>query len=147
MPLRTSPLNRQFKPPTIVNRTASLTAGAPRPRPQAPAQRMAKRSGIFAHMPGSQGPSFLKRTRVDASSHGQGNEQSTVYTNPPSSAGSVTEMPSQPYCGRGEGLEVYVATWREPQYRKHKTWDGDAFIVVDRSNHSARLHEAETGRR
>ena len=26
--------------------------------------------------------------------------------------------------------QVYECTWRKPQYKKHKTWDGDAYLLV-----------------
>ncbi|TFK44573.1 P-loop containing nucleoside triphosphate hydrolase protein [Crucibulum laeve] len=32
--------------------------------------------------------------------------------------------------GRASGEEYWMVQWRNPQYRKHKTWDGDGVLVV-----------------
>lgn len=39
-----------------------------------------------------------------------------------------------------------MCTWRKPQARKHKTWDGDAVLVVNTTRRSAVLRSLDTGR-
>ncbi|PWY99646.1 hypothetical protein BCV70DRAFT_139465, partial [Testicularia cyperi] len=40
----------------------------------------------------------------------------------------------------------YLCTWRKPQARKHKTWDGDAILVVRDAGNKCALICAETGK-
>ncbi|OBZ66115.1 DNA repair and recombination protein RAD54B [Grifola frondosa] len=41
-----------------------------------------------------------------------------------------------------EGEQYWMVQWRNPQYRKHKTWDGDAVLVV--SGNKCTLYETDS---
>ncbi|KAH9943433.1 P-loop containing nucleoside triphosphate hydrolase protein [Epithele typhae] len=41
-----------------------------------------------------------------------------------------------------EGDQYWMVQWRNPQYKKHKTWDGDAVLVV--SGHRCALYDPES---
>lgn len=229
------PLISQFKPPSVVNRTAHLISAPSRSRRLPPGPTAAPRSGIFvpstAASVASTGPTdpsparashrSRKRPRLSpcplpfpederrlSGDQGRGSqtlppaqpratlcmpesvyapdhlfeddapdsardrgfadrasqqpqseepvpaatEDACAYFHPPSTPPSVTQMPSQVYVPpagvppQHRPGEVYLCTWRKPQFRKHKTWDGDAFLLVDRTRHSARLVECDTNR-
>ncbi|TBU32764.1 P-loop containing nucleoside triphosphate hydrolase protein [Dichomitus squalens] len=40
-----------------------------------------------------------------------------------------------------EGDQYWMVQWRNPQYKKHKTWDGDAVLVV--SGHKCTLYDSD----
>lgn len=48
--------------------------------------------------------------------------------------------------GTEAGDEHYMCMWRKPQGRKHKTWDGDAVLIVNRGRGTVKLKCQETGR-
>ncbi|CAO1636837.1 unnamed protein product [Sympodiomycopsis kandeliae] len=67
--------------------------------------------------------------------HGRASSSSGERKPPPSDA--IRGVP---------GEEYYMCTWRKPQARKHKTWDGDAVLIVNRPKATCRLRCQENGR-
>lgn len=59
-------------------------------------------------------------------------------------------IPSRAPSGSGVSSEedgpFYMCTWRKPQFKKHKTWDGDAVLVVKDGGIRCALKCVETGR-
>lgn len=62
---------------------------------------------------------------------------STSQISPPASS-STFRLPTTNAAGT-EGDEYFMCTWRKPQARKHKTWDGDAVLIVNRSRKTGKL--------
>ncbi len=75
------------------------------------------------------------------SKNGNGGENGSIQSGSSSSAlGAAPTIPG----GVPKRPEVYEVTWRKPQYKKHKTWDGDAMLIVRRENASAVLKCIDT---
>ncbi|KAJ3518137.1 hypothetical protein NLJ89_g63 [Agrocybe chaxingu] len=53
-----------------------------------------------------------------------------------------TSYASQKPSGKYSLGQTWIVQWRNPQYKKHKTWDGDATMVVDDKN-TATLYDAD----
>lgn len=61
-----------------------------------------------------------------------------------SRAHATTASPAS--LSRPDNEDYFMCTWRKPQARKHKTWDGDAVLIVNRNKGSCKLRCHDTGR-
>ncbi|GAC95865.1 hypothetical protein PHSY_003442 [Pseudozyma hubeiensis SY62] len=64
-------------------------------------------------------------------------------SNQGSSAHATNNAAAGPSSGNGP---FYLCTWRKPQQKKHKTWDGDAILVVKDGGERCSLICSETGK-
>lgn len=86
------------------------------------------------------GPRAFKRPRLALPA-------SRKPASPSTCASASTSAPTPTPTAPGKSVpEAYLCTWRKRQTKKHKTWDGDAFLLVDRPRHAARLHDCDTDR-
>lgn len=59
---------------------------------------------------------------------------------------SPAPRPSAPVMLPQSHEPSYLCQWREPQARKHKTWQGDAVLVVHGNGATASLRSVQTGK-
>jgi len=85
----------------------------------------------------------LKRKQPDGEAvEERGAEPPPRAAPPPASA----PRPSAPVMLPQSHEPSYLCQWREPQARKHKTWQGDAVLVVHGNGATASLRSVQTGK-
>ncbi|KAI0266687.1 P-loop containing nucleoside triphosphate hydrolase protein [Gloeopeniophorella convolvens] len=74
-------------------------------------------------------------TRVSILPAASGPQRKTIELEPVNLLSHSGAPPSKPPLLSGNDSQVYwTANWRKPQQKKHKTWDGDAYVTLEKGN-------------
>lgn len=110
-------LRSAFQTPSVLNRSAYLGSGA-------------SRAEVLQGSAAS-----IKRRKLEENGHYAGVLNHTAVV-------STVNAPPPP---KLELPEVFNCTWRKPQHKKHKTWDGDGWLLVHRHIPKVILKCQDTG--
>ncbi|KDN40884.1 hypothetical protein K437DRAFT_275613 [Tilletiaria anomala UBC 951] len=125
-----SKLKSGFKAPSVINRSNYLASGGP---------SAAATPSLVVR---------LKRRKLDSGSTPTIPEDENCVALP-QATGTPSRQPSYPSGSavkhtESNGFDVYSCTWRKPQFRKHKTWDGDGYLLVFKESQRALLKCADS---
>ncbi|CAO1613123.1 unnamed protein product [Parajaminaea phylloscopi] len=151
-----------FNPPSFLNRASSGSSngssGAGNGKTAVASPGLLRRSGS-AHGQNSNVPAPTRThdDSYDESEHNSDEEpqpnKSAARTPQRSSHGPVAQhtpltssTSHSPQSAASSGDEYYMCMWRKPQGRKHKTWDGDAVLIVSRTRGNCKLKCQASGR-
>ncbi|PWN42131.1 hypothetical protein IE81DRAFT_143270 [Ceraceosorus guamensis] len=135
----TSRLHSKFKPPAFIRRPESARAPpAKRPRTASPDPNEDVETEAFAQSHGSR--VIRKGTATPEKGRGDGGATLSSGTKAPRVRPNGTPQPASRFAAQ----RYYLCTWRKPQARKHKTWDGDAVLILRSETGTCTLRCAES---
>ncbi|KAN0065862.1 helicase [Thecaphora frezii] len=155
-------LKAKFTPPTMLRRPSAAAGQRPDPEGrESPSKRPRLLSTPTATMQEvdvedigpSQPPAqaiVLSRSRSTSSRLPSTRDQasnlgSSPALRPPSAGREAQNYPTAASSDAADG-PFYLCTWRKPQFKKHKTWDGDAVLIVKNDAKTCTLRCTETGK-
>ncbi|EPQ31063.1 uncharacterized protein PFL1_01252 [Pseudozyma flocculosa PF-1] len=146
-------LKAKFTPPTMLRRPAASNGASRRPH-DASIESPSKRPRLLS----TPTASTLQEARLEDAGPSQPPAHAILSSRAPrrTPSADVLRIPSAaglqgqvyPAAASSESSDgpFYLCTWRKPQFKKHKTWDGDAVLIVKEGGKHCALRCTETGK-